>query len=89
MGLIVDTSELVNAERVGGSALDVVALYRSNEKYVISAMTVAELQHGIARADSTGRRLKRERFLFDVLHTFEVCPLIFLSQSAWETSMRI
>lgn len=75
MGLIVDTSEFVAAERAGRSAVDVIARYGSSQDYAISVVTIAELQHGVRCADSERRRRLREAFLSDVLQFFPVFAL--------------
>lgn len=75
MGLIVDTSEFVAAERKGGLPIDVISRYGPHEDYAISVVTIAELQHGVRRADGPRRRQQREHFLADVLSLFCICPM--------------
>jgi tRNA(fMet)-specific endonuclease VapC len=75
VGLIVDTSEFVNIERKGGEPKDIVQLYGSNELYGVSTMTIAELQHGVRRADGERRRSIRQQFLDNVLDSFPVYPM--------------
>jgi predicted nucleic acid-binding protein len=75
VGLIVDTSEFVRVERKGGLPIDVIARYGSGEDYAVSVVTIAELQHGIRRADGPRRRALRERFLADVLSLFNIFPM--------------
>ncbi len=74
MGVIIDTSEFVGAERAGQSAVSVIAKYGPAQDYGISVITVAELQHGIRRADGARRKQMRERFLADVLALYFVYP---------------
>ena len=66
MGLILDTSVLVQAERsvalVREVAAELAAKY-SDPVLAISVITVAEFTHGIYRAPSPARALKRRNFL--------------------------
>jgi predicted nucleic acid-binding protein len=75
MGLIVDTSEFVHAERAGRNAVDVISRYGSSEDYGVSVMTIAELRQGVSRADGPRRRRLREIFLNDVLSLFPLYPM--------------
>jgi tRNA(fMet)-specific endonuclease VapC len=57
VGVLIDTSVLIDAERAGdppSALVDVPA--------AISAITVAELLHGARRADTAARRARREAF---------------------------
>ena len=66
MGLILDTSILVAAERrqfAFESFLDAAAVV---EKVYVAAITASELLHGVHRASSS-TRLKREKFVENVL----------------------
>ena len=47
---------------------------REDEPYGISVITVAELLHGVHRADSEQRRLKREAFVEKGIESFPVYP---------------
>jgi len=46
-----------------------------DEEIAISAVSVLELAHGVARADSPQRREKRQRFLSDLLAGMPVHPV--------------
>ena len=50
MGVIFDTSEIITLERNRGQIEEIV-LGREDELYGISVITVAELLHGVERAD--------------------------------------
>lgn len=73
MGVIFDTSVLIAIER---GSLDIEGLVKGkeNEAFGISAITVSELLHGVHRADSEKRRLKREAYVEKVIGTFPVYP---------------
>ncbi|MBI3753144.1 MAG: PIN domain-containing protein [Deltaproteobacteria bacterium] len=59
MGVILDTSILIAYER-GSLNLDKLVKGRASELFGISVIIVSELLHGVHRADSKSRRLKRE-----------------------------
>lgn len=73
MGVIFDASVLVTLER-GSHGLEALADGRENEPFGISVVTVSELLHGVHRADSEKRRLKRSAFVEKVIQTFPVYP---------------
>jgi predicted nucleic acid-binding protein len=75
VGLIVDTCEFIALERAGGSPSDIIAVYGTSELYAISAITVAELRHGVRRANNPARMELRQRFLDAVIDNFAVFPL--------------
>src|ERR1039457_5776420 len=66
LGVVLDSSVLVAAERAHLTARDVIKQVRASVGDVpiaISVMTVAELAHGIHRANSPERRAGRRQFL--------------------------
>lgn len=71
MGIILDTSILIAYER-GNLDIDKLVKGNAEEPFGISAITVSELLHGVHRADSESRRLKREAFVQKVIDTFPV-----------------
>ncbi|NVM56821.1 MAG: type II toxin-antitoxin system VapC family toxin [Desulfobacterales bacterium] len=73
MGVILDTSLLIKAER---GQLDIDRFIRGREKelFGLSVITVAELLHGVYRADSSMRRLKRSAYVEKVIELFPVYP---------------
>lgn len=73
MGLIFDSSEIIALER---NRMDIDALVAGHEEepFGISAVTVAELLHGVERADTEARRLKRQAFVERVIDFFPVFP---------------
>ena len=71
MSVILDTSILIAYER-GSLNLDKLVKGRASELFGISVITVSELLHGVHRADSKSRRLKREAFVQKVIDVFPV-----------------
>ena len=73
MGVVVDTSILVAAER---GRIRFVELLESlgNEPVVMAAVTAAELLHGCHRATDAGVRVRRFAFVEDLLRTIPVLP---------------
>jgi tRNA(fMet)-specific endonuclease VapC len=75
VGSLIDTSIFVAVER--GDTGVLAALERidlSSEDYAIAAITVSELIHGVARADTEARRLAREAAVESILATVTVIP---------------
>lgn len=73
MGVIFDTSVLVSLER-GSHSLEKLVSGREQEPFGISMVTVSELLHGVHRADSEKRRLKRSAFVEKIIQTFPLYP---------------
>lgn len=73
MGVICDTSLLIAAER-GLLDVDDFVGGREEEPFGISVITVSELLHGVHRADTEKRRLKREAYVEKVIETFPIYP---------------
>jgi tRNA(fMet)-specific endonuclease VapC len=71
MGVVLDTSVLIAAER-RGFEIDKFTENREDEIFGLSVITVAELLHGVHRADSTKRRLKRSAYVEKVIELFPV-----------------
>jgi predicted nucleic acid-binding protein len=70
LGLILDSTAAVSAERQGLTArqlLESVALRTGDQGIAVSVITVLELTHGIARANTPERRDRRQRFLDELL----------------------
>ncbi|HDI60063.1 MAG TPA: type II toxin-antitoxin system VapC family toxin [Desulfobacteraceae bacterium] len=79
MGIILDTSVLIEAEK---GRFDVKAFISGRESFPfgISAVTVSELLHGVYRADSEARKRHRSAFVEKVIDIFPV--FIFDTQVA-------
>ncbi len=71
MGVIIDTSLLIEAER-HGSEIDKFIEKREEEIFGLSVISVAELLHGVQRADSTQRRLKRSAYVEKIIALFPI-----------------
>ena len=71
MGVILDTSVLIEAER-REFEIDKFTENRGDEIFGLSVITTAELLHGVHRADSTKRRLKRSAYVEKVIELFPV-----------------
>jgi predicted nucleic acid-binding protein len=75
---MLDSTAGVAAERQGMNArqlLEAVALETGDDGIALSVITVLELAHGIARADTAQRRERRQRFLDDLLAGVPVQPV--------------
>jgi predicted nucleic acid-binding protein len=75
---MLDSTAAVAAERQGKNArqlLESVALEAGDEGIAISVVTVLELVHGIARADTADRRERRQRFLDELLNGVPIQPV--------------
>ena len=78
MGLILDSSVLVTAERQGKNArqvLTAIAKEVGETEVGISVITLIELAHGAARADTPERKSKREKFIEELLMAMPVYPV--------------
>ena len=71
MGVILDTSFLIEAER-RETEIGQFVKNREEEVFGISVISVAELLHGVHRADSTKRRLKRSAYVEKVIELFPI-----------------
>ncbi len=74
MGVILDTSVLIDAER-RESEISRFTENRQAEIFGISVITVAELLHGVHRADSKKRRLKRSAYVEKIIELFPIYNL--------------
>lgn len=75
---MLDSSALVAAEREGLNArrsLEMIGLATGDDDLALSVMSLLELSHGIARAETTARREKRQRFLDEVTSVVPVYPI--------------
>ncbi len=73
MGVLIDTSVLIQLERSGGpprSLLDRIG----DEPAALAAITASELLHGVERASGALRRAARARWVEAVLTGFPVLP---------------
>ena len=73
MGIILDTSLLIAAER-GEWNIEAYIQGREEEPFGLSVISVSELLHGVHRADSNKRRLKRSAYVEKIIELFPVYP---------------
>lgn len=73
MGVILDSSEIIALERSRGIVESLVA-GREDEPFGISVVTVAELLHGVERADTETRKIRRQAFVEKVIEMIPVFP---------------
>ncbi len=77
MGLILDSSVAVAAERRGDTPSQLVAqvvALAGDQEAALSSVGLTELIHGIYRADSPQRRLRRESFVEELRTGLTVYP---------------
>ena len=78
MGLILDSSVLITAERQGQNVRQMLAAISSqagNTDIAISVVTLIELAHGTARADTPERKAKRQQFIQELLTALPIHPV--------------
>ena len=78
MGLILDSSVLITAEREGQNARQMLAAISGkagNTEIAISVVTLIELAHGAVRADTPQRKAKRQQFIQELLMALPIHPV--------------
>ena len=78
MGLILDSSVLIASERKDKTArqtLIEISQHASGELVALSVVTVMELAHGVARANTAERRAIRRQFLTDLITALPMHPV--------------
>ena len=78
MGLILDSSVLITAERQGRNARQMLATIAhtvGETEIALSVVTVLELAHGAARADTAERKAKRHQFIQELLTALPIHPV--------------
>jgi tRNA(fMet)-specific endonuclease VapC len=78
VGLILDSSVVIAAERLGQTAyqmVEAISQRKEDQEIAISVVTVLELAHGITRANTPQRRAGRQQFLDDLLTGMPVHPV--------------
>jgi predicted nucleic acid-binding protein len=78
LGLVLDSSGAVAAERQGKNAkqlLEALAFETGEDEIAVSVLTLLELAHGVARANSAERRAHRHRFLQELMSVVPVHPV--------------
>jgi predicted nucleic acid-binding protein len=78
MGLILDSSVLITAERKGRNArqaLAEIAVRAAGEDVALSVVTVLELAHGAVRANTPQRKTARLQFIHELMVAVPVHPV--------------
>ena len=78
LGLVLDSSVLIAAERrhrTAAQAIEEVQKAIAEVPVVLSAVTVAEIGHGIYRANAPDIRQRRRAFLDDLKATIPIYPV--------------
>jgi predicted nucleic acid-binding protein len=78
MGLILDSSVLISAERQGQNArhmLAAISRRSGDHEIALSVVTLIELAHGAARADTAERKAKRQQFIQELLTALPIHPV--------------
>jgi len=84
MGVILDSSVLIPLERQGTTvrdALQALAPQVGQNRMALSVITLLELAHGAARADTPARKAKRQEFIHQLMQAIpvhQVSPAIAL-----------
>jgi tRNA(fMet)-specific endonuclease VapC len=73
MGVILDTSVIIEAER-GRMDYKKFTAGREAQSFGLSVITVAELLHGLHRVDTEARRMRRSAFVEKVIEIFPIYP---------------
>lgn len=77
MGLILDSSVVITAERRGDTVAQLfrnIVAVTSDQEVALSAIGLMELVHGIYRADTPQRRSARELFIGELIEDIDVYP---------------
>ncbi|MGA2905453.1 MAG: PIN domain-containing protein [Candidatus Korobacteraceae bacterium] len=78
MGLILDSSVLIAAEREGQNArqmLTAISGSAGETEIALSVITLIELAHGAIRADTPQRKAQREQFIREILTALPIHPV--------------
>ena len=78
MGLILDSSMLTSAGRQGQNArqmLTTISVFTGDTDTALSVITLLELAHGAARADTRARKSSREQFIQELLTGLPIHPI--------------
>ena len=78
MGLVLDSSVLIAAERLGQNARQMlvsVARTTGDTEIALSVVALVELAHGVARADTAQRQQTRQQFMNELLTALPIHPV--------------
>jgi predicted nucleic acid-binding protein len=76
--MILDSSVLIKAERQGQNArqmLTAISRAAGETEIAMSVVTLIELAHGAARADTAERKTKRQQFIRELLTALPIHPV--------------
>ena len=73
MGLLIDTSVLIDFERAGDELADAFEAL-GNEELSLASISASELLHGVHRANSEQRRARRQSFVEGVFSFLPILP---------------
>ena len=85
MGALIDSSVLIAAER-GQVDLELVVEDHTETQFAVAAITASELLHGVHRARSESRRVRREAYVEALLSKL---PIIAFDASAARIHARL
>ena len=77
MGLILDSSVVIAAERRGDNVAQMlkgIVVATGDQRTVLSSVGLTELVHGIYRAQTAQARSRRDSFIHELLNDVEVYP---------------
>lgn len=78
MGVILDSSVIIAGERRGHSVRQILEQFKKDYGEIevgLSVVTIVELTHGIQRADTEDRRLRRQAFVDELIRDVPVYPV--------------
>lgn len=78
MGLILDSSVIIAAERQGQTVRQILKQFQSvygETQIGLSVITVVELVHGVQRAQSADRRKRRQAFVDELIRDLPAYPV--------------
>lgn len=78
MGLILDSSVVIAAERQGYNAHQTmveISKLAPGQDLALSVVTLTELAHGVARANTQLRKMMRLQLIDELIRNFQVLPI--------------
>ena len=78
MGLIVDSTYLISAERRGSTVRDMLLklqVHAAGSEVAVSVVSLSELAQGVARADTISRKSHRQAFIDEVMLSLVAYPV--------------
>lgn len=78
MGPLLDSTVFIAAERRGLSARQTLSDFARqfpDEQFALSVLTLTELAHGVARADTVQRKTARQQYLYELTLASPIHPI--------------